>query len=80
MLGSLGYGIIESYHGLVHCASALIINGYMLIKGTCTDYVSQNSFSGFTLATGFVYVLFVYACMLYKSGSMLIFQYAHHWR
>ena len=73
MLGSLGYGIIESYHGLVHCASTLIINGYMLIKGTSTGYVSQHSFSGSTLATGFAYMLFIYTCALCNFGSVLIF-------
>ena len=73
MLGHLGYGIIEGCHGLVHCASTLIINGYVLIKGTCTDYVSQHSFSGSTLATGFTYVLFIYTCVLCNFGSVLIF-------
>ena len=80
MLGSLGYGIIECYHRLIHCASALIINDYVLIKCTYTGYVPQQSFSGATLAMGFVYMLVTNACALFKLGSVLIFQYAHHWR
>ena len=36
MLGSFGYGIIKGYHGLIHCASVLIIDDYMLIECACT--------------------------------------------